>query len=704
MRSWLKKLFAPGSPDESGSANPANDGQIDEWMREAYTLHRSGKLADAEDQYRRILRARPGNVDALYLLGEIANRSGRHERAIELIGKAIAANDQVAVFHHELGCALRANQDSIGAEKSFARAIELAPDDLQFLTSLGDIQLDQGKAAAAEQSFREVERRQPGLLSTSVNLGSALTMQNRLDEATESLNEALKQDPFCVQALINLSVVSLKRKDILGAQRLLERAMGIDPLSFEARYNLAVVLLKLRLFPEAMRMLEEAARIRPDHPYVRYNLARARWNRGEYAAAEQALRDVMRLAPGLIDPAIDLGKLLHECGRVSDALQHMRGVLQLHPDKASAHVSFGFALEMVGEFDQAMACYEKALALDPGDVQAHINRANLWILKGDYERGWPEYEWRMRIEELVATYARYPIPRWDGSPLAGRSLLIHAEQGLGDEIMYGSCIPEVIAQARHCVVECADRLVPLFSRSFAQATVRAVAKGDAAEWLKNVPPIDVRIPAGSLPLHLRRTSADFPRERTFLKADPARVTKWGTRLAGLRPGLKVGLSWRGGTPLTRNILRSIPIERLSPLLQQKSICFVSLQYGDVREDLDRVKRLYGITIQHWQEAIDDYEETAALMCALDLTISVCTAVVHLGGALGRPVWTMAPLRPEARYGSSGETMPWYASVRMFRQPGPEDWDSVISKVVRELAALAAGRALPPPPAAVTLAQ
>jgi tetratricopeptide (TPR) repeat protein len=704
VRHWLKKLFGPGSPDESGSAEAATDGRIDEWMREAFALHQSGRLADAEDRYRRILRARPGNVDALYLLGEIANRSGRYERAIELIGKAIAANDKVAAFHHELGSALRANRDPIRAEQSFARAIELAPDDLQSLTDLGDLQLDLGKAAAAEQSFREIQRRVPGLLATRVNLGSALTAQNRLDEATESLHEALKQDPFCVQALINLSVVSIKRKDIPGAQRLLERALEIDPLCFEARVNLAVVFQKQKQWNRAMRILEEAARIRPDHPHVRYNLGLAHWHRGEYAAAEQALRDVVRLAPDLIDAAIDLGKVLHESGRAGEALEHMRSVLHQHSDQAMAHVSLGFALEMVGEFGPAMACYEKALALDPDLVQAHLNRGNLWILNGDFERGWPECEWRVRIDELVAAYQRYPMPRWDGSPLAGRTLLVHAEQGLGDEILYGSCIPEAIAQARHCVIECADRLVPIFSRSFAQATVRAVAKGDTAEWLKDVPPIDVQIPAGSLPLHLRRKAADFPRERAYLKADPARVTRWGTRLAGLRPGLKVGLSWRGGVPMTGNVLRSIPLERLLPLLRQEGISFVSLQYGDARGELDRVARLHGISVQHWQEAIDDYEETAALMCALDLTVSVCTAAVHLGGALGRPVWTMAPLRPEARYGVSGDTMPWYASVRMFRQPRVEDWDSVIAKVARELAALAAKPVLPSSPTAAARAQ
>ena len=153
-------------------------------MREAFALHQSGKTTEAEDRYRRILRARPDNIDALYLLGEIANRSGRHERAIELIGKAIAANDTVATFHHELGVALQANRNLMRAEQSFARAIELAPDDLQYLADLGDLQLDLGKAAASEQTFRELQRRAPGLLTASVNLGSALMAQNRLEYTT----------------------------------------------------------------------------------------------------------------------------------------------------------------------------------------------------------------------------------------------------------------------------------------------------------------------------------------------------------------------------------------------------------------------------------------------------------------------------------------------------------------------------------------
>lgn len=671
-------------------------------MREAFALHKSGRIPDAEARYHQILRAQPGNVDALYLLGEIACRSGRYERAIELIGKAIAANDTVAQFHHELGAALRASGDFPGAERSLARAIELAPEDLQSLTDMGDLQLAMGNGAAAVDTFRELYRRAPGLLAASVNLGSSLMAQNRLEEAEERLKEALALDPFCVQALSNLGVICFKRYEIAEARRLLERALEFDPLCFEARVNLAAVLQEQHEWGKALQVIEETVRVRPADPHVRYALGRAHWQRGAYGAAEQALREVTRLAPDRIDAAVDLGKILYECGRAADALEHIGSVLASQPGSAVAHVFRGFVLETMGEFGQAMECYEKALALDPQMVQAHVNRGVLRILAGEFEPGWAEYEWRMRTEEVVGAYKRFPMPRWDGSPLAGRTLLVHAEQGIGDQIMYASCIPDAITQAKHCVIECADKVTTLFARSFPQATVRSIAGIATEAWLEKVPPVDVQLPAGSLPLHFRRKAAEFPRS-AYLKADPARTSAWAARLASLGPGLKVGLSWRGGVPINGSAYRSIPLERLLAALPREGIHFVSLQYGNARAELDRAARHHGIEIQHWQEAIDDYEETAALMCALDLTISVCTAVVHLGGALGSPVWTLAPVRPEARYGVRGESMPWYASVRMFRQPAFGDWDSAIANVAGALAKVAAARSSPTATPAETLA-
>ncbi len=238
----------------------------------------------------------------------------------------------------------------------------------------------------------------------------------------------------------------------------------------------------------------------------------------------------------------------------------------------------------------------------------------------------------------------------------------------------------MLAQAAHGVIDCDSRLAGLYRRSFPQATVHGGRQTDATDWVAGAGPIDVRIPAGSLPLHLRRSPGEFPRHAGYLRADPARVAAWRERLQGLGPGRKIGLAWRGGVPQTGRGSRSLSLDELLPVLRLGGFSFVALQYDRCSEELAALRERHGIDVHHWQEAIDDYDETAALVCALDLTLSVCTAVVDLGGALGRPVWVMAPVRTDFRYGLEGETMRWYPSVRMFRQQRYGDWRPVLGAV------------------------
>jgi tetratricopeptide (TPR) repeat protein len=353
------------------------------------------------------------------------------------------------------------------------------------------------------------------------------------------------------------------------------------------------------------------------------------------------------------------------------------------PGLPLALLRLGYALESTGKFDEALACYDRALEAEPGNVQAHVNRATLNLLRGDFERGWEEYEWRLREPLYAPLHARFALPQWDGTPLKGRSILVYAEQGLGDEIMYASCLNEVIASAGRVVIDCEPRLAPLYRRSFPQATIHAGAQNDPADWLPGARPLDLKVALASLPFHLKRRAGSFPRHSGYLKADPARVQHWKAKLGELGPGMKVGLSWRGGVPKTGRALRSLDLEQLLPVLRQP-LHFVSLQYGDSRAELTRLRQMHRITVQQWPEAIDDYDETAALVCALDLVISVCTSAVHLAGALGRPVWVLAPLKPEARYGLAGESMPWYPSARLFRQAAFGDWRPVVARVAAEL--------------------
>jgi hypothetical protein len=255
--------------------------------------------------------------------------------------------------------------------------------------------------------------------------------------------------------------------------------------------------------------------------------------------------------------------------------------------------------------------------------------------------------------------------------------------------MFASCLSGVVEATGHCIIECEPRLLNLFRRSFPAATVFASTPDRSLPQEVAAREVDAVIPAGSIPRLQRKSVADFPGHRGYLRADPQRVDRWRERLAQLGPGLKVGISWRGGVRKTRRALRSIPLDRWLPILGAPGTRFVSLQYtAGADAEIAQLRAQSGNAIEHWAEAVDDYDETAALLAALDLTISVCTAVIHLGGALGRPVWVMAPYSPEWRYGFTGDTMPWYPSVKVFRQPAFGEWGPVTSSVAAELRRLA----------------
>jgi ADP-heptose:LPS heptosyltransferase len=223
-------------------------------------------------------------------------------------------------------------------------------------------------------------------------------------------------------------------------------------------------------------------------------------------------------------------------------------------------------------------------------------------------------------------------------------------------------------------------------RSFPGAHVRGGAlEGPVPPWPEALTPIAAQIPAGSLPGLFRNRLEDFPRHSGYLVADPERVAAWRARLAELGSGPVIGVSWRGGSVTSRRDLRSMPLDLLAPVAREVGATLVSLQYTDCADELRQFHATHGVRVHHWQDAIDDYDQTAALVCALDAVVSVCTSIVHLTGALGRPGLVLVPFAAEWRYGDDGDTMPWYPSVRLFRQPRPLDWLPVVEALRGRLA-------------------
>jgi hypothetical protein len=250
--------------------------------------------------------------------------------------------------------------------------------------------------------------------------------------------------------------------------------------------------------------------------------------------------------------------------------------------------------------------------------------------------------------------------------------------------MFSNPLPELAARGERIVLQCEPRLARLFARSFAGVTV--VPRGaEGVDRIERAMPA-LQAPMSQLPVYLRRSRQAFPRHRGYLRAAPERVAYWRSRLEALGPGPKVGLSWVGGTVKTGKTRRSMTLEDWLPLLRRPGLRFVSLQYTDCRAELAWLRESHGLDVAHWQEAIDDYDETAALVSALDAVASVCTAVIHLAGALDRPTLVAVPWWPAWPFMLEGEEMPWYPSVRLIRQTAPNEWRAPIERIARELAA------------------
>jgi hypothetical protein len=337
--------------------------------------------------------------------------------------------------------------------------------------------------------------------------------------------------------------------------------------------------------------------------------------------------------------------------------------------------------------EQAIAQYDRALQLRPNFASAHANRALAQLQLGDFANGWSEYEWRWSAGEKPRSGAANSIPNWDGSSLAGRTIVIFGEQGVGDELMFATCYPDIIRKARRVVIVCEARLERLLRRSFPTATVLAIPQGCDQTW--QLPPqltADVKCPAGSLPRWLRRNEAEFPKQDRLLLADPATTEAWRQRLATLGTAAKVGISWRTGETALDHTRRGTQLQQWKPLLAMPDIQWINLQSGDCRQELADASVPGKSSMHDWPEKNQHYDLNglAAKLAALDLVVTVDNTVAHLAAAVGTPTWILLPEPASWRWLQKRSDSPWYGSVRLFRQCRIGQWGEVFHEVRQEL--------------------
>ena len=507
----------------------------------------------------------------------------------------------------------------------------------------------------------------------------AALQRGDLQHAERQLQHVLQVHPDAGKAHYLMGRILRGRRRLEDARDSFVLAAAFMPDWWAPHYELGLVLVDQHQFAQAVSSLTAALALKGDEARVHYALGTAYVHCENLPAAVEAFRHALALQPDLAQAHSNLGYLLfHDLEEYESGAEHIERALALRPGDVAATCNWMMVLQQRGETRDALALADQLLSRDPTIAEARLNRALILLADGEFERAWPDYEARKQVLRPRLSEPS-PWPEWDGTALSGRTIFVHAEQGLGDQIMFASCLPDLIAMAGACIVQCDPKLAGIFRRSFPAATI--VSNDVPAEGSvigKQRP--DCSVSLGSLPLFFRRTRVDFPRHSGYLCADEKRVDRWRSKLATLPGRTKVGISWRGGLATTRQSLRSIPLPEWSPILSVPDTAFVSLQYNTTREELEAAAASTGVTVHHWHDAIADYEETAALIAGLDVVISVQTAAVHLAGALGKRTWALIPAAAEWRYGTRGDTMIWYPAVKLVRQQKFRDWAAVIHTV------------------------
>lgn len=508
------------------------------------------------------------------------------------------------------------------------------------------------------------------------------------ENARHFLYEALEREPDNTQLLCKLGKLEYKMELYDDAQDNLLTAIHLQPDNILAYIELGNLNLKKNELDEALNYFEKAHEIDPNSTVPLNGIGNVLLKKLDYENALAAYQKAIDAAPGLSINYTNLGHCYVEMKSYDQAILPLQIAQALDSGQMGPYINLVFIYYTQGKLGKAYRTILKGLSFDPSNETLRWSLSWLLFLYKRFDQAWLEYENRFSKAGGEVVKRTLPLPLWNGEDLTGKTIFIAAEQGLGDQIMFASCLPDLIKQAGSCIAECDKKLAGLLQQSFGNIQIFDTQHTDDATTYSMLPlPIDYYTHIGSLPRWLRQDAKSFIPARAYLAAEGYRIQYWQERLRTLGDGLKIGISWRGGAEKTRNFLRSIPLNEWGSILKLPNCQFINLQYGDCAQNLQEARQLFNVDIQHWPEAIEDYQETAALVSTLDLVVSVCTSVIHLSGALGQQTWVLVPAAPEWRYLANDESLPWYQNVKLFRQQQLWQWQPVIDRVALELTKL-----------------
>lgn len=679
-------------------------------LQKGQRLHEAGQLLEASKCYQTLLQKDPRNTEALLSLSLVARQSEQHLlslqvaqevvrinpddlrhlmnlahayraidsplEAIHWCEKVLEQNPQFVAAHCVLGDILYSIGEKQSAREHYLQAVQKQPDFAHAYCCLGNMECQEGNDREAIPYYSQAVDIAPEWAEAYFALGYALHQVRDRNGAITALRRALELKPHFPAALLNLGNLFYDYGEMEQAAAIYRLLVRMDPRHANGYCNLGNTLAEMNKLVDAYGCYQTALLLEPDSPLALHKLGNLLIKGKEWEEAERCFQKTLEKNPTSAEAHNDFGNLFFHQRKLPEAAEYYRKAIALKPTLAVAQSNLGNALQDMGYFTEAIVYYEKSVELDPTSPGAHYNLSLAQLCEGDYRSGWKEYEWRWEFDSLRTPRRPFKQPLWQGQPLQGRRILLHAEQGLGDTLQFVRYIPLIAARGGHVILEVPPTLHRLLSDFPGVSEI--VSRGSS------LPFFDYQCPLMSLPLAFETTIETIPAEIPYLKVPSIEVAK--AKAACPAKGLRVGLTWAGNPKNKRDDLRSLPLKTLQPLSKVPGISFFAIQQGPAVKELAELAADFPIDSTCC--AYSDFLETAALVETLDLVISVDTAVVHLMGAMGKPIWVLLPYIPDWRWMRNRSDNAWYPTARLFRQSKSGDWEGVVEEVAEALSTYA----------------
>ncbi|NQV55577.1 MAG: glycosyltransferase family protein [Rhodospirillales bacterium] len=546
------------------------------------------------------------------------------------------------------------------------------PDHPQALHYMGSLALAAGQAGQAFGFLSRSIQLLPSDAGAHSDLGFAMHQLGHVEDAKSQFRRSIELDPNMAQPYCNLGVLLKGDNSLDEAAAQFRRALSIDPDFAQAHSNLAGVLVELGQAEDAINHCQKAVELAPEYAEAYCNLGAALKDLDRFEDAVDACRKAIQFDPNFVQAHANLGAVLQDLGDLEGAKKATDKALELDPGYAAAYYNLGNIRYIDGDLDGAVNALERAIELQQNFADAHLSLGRIHLRNGDLQKFWSIYALRWYSKNYRSFQRDFPLPKWDGSPLAGKSVLLWGEQGIGDELFFAGLVPEIAGAAARVVLETEPRLVPLFARSF--PGVEVVARDFKTDLAFDFDAFDVQAPLGDLPRWLKTSFEGFEPLGSYLKADPNYTEQCRRRYQKMGDGPIIGISW------SSKATKRVPLELWQPILAVPGVNFVSLQYGEHSAEIAKTENQFGVQI-HVDAEVDpltDMDGFAAQVAAMDIIVTIDNSTLAVAAGLNKPSFVLLPASVEWRYLEHEGKNPWHTTLHQFRQDTPGDWSGPVA--------------------------